>query len=355
MNISTDERHITPDFKKSFGGYEWWYFDGLSADGNFGYVIIFYEHNPFSTRYINDLETEKALQDAYPAISVSLYKNGKTIYYSFLEFDEGEFSWDNNKPELKVGNDTVQYSGKGNEFKFNIKLDQKLASGHSIKGEIKGQGNRTNPDLITSESADRHIWNLIQPRTDVSVSFDVNGIDGEEKFRFEGSGYHDHNTGHEPMKESFRDWYWGRYHFKDFTFVYYLMQKHEQTQFEGWMIDRANQKVMEHFKEADLDYFSRNWFGLNSARKIDLKAGQVSVNIQCKSKIDDGPFYQRFLGNSIIKYNGQVHAAHGISEFIYPENIYSRVYWPLVHMRLRYMDEQPHWVQKSRLMYPWTW
>lgn len=49
------------------------------------------------------------------------------------------------------------------------------------------------------------------------------------------------------------------------------MNKRKDQQFEGWLIDRKNQEVLTYFEEADLDYFSRNWFGLNSARKIELK------------------------------------------------------------------------------------
>jgi carotenoid 1,2-hydratase len=355
MNISTDISHITPDYNKSFGGYEWWYFDGLSVDGNDGFVVIFYERNPFSTRYINDLEANNEAQKAYPAISVSIYKNGETAYYSFLEYSEDEFGWDESTGRLKVGKDAVQFSFGKKEFAFKIELDQELPSGHSVKGSITGKGNNPNSSLISSDSKDRHSWNLLQPRTDVEVSLQLSGRSGEEELVFEGAGYHDHNIGYEPMKESFRDWYWGRYHFQDFTLVYYLMEKHNESQFKGWLIDKKNQRVLEHFEEANLDYFTRNWFGLNSARKIELKAGQVSVNIQCNSKIDDGPFYQRFIGDSIINYNDQVYAAHGFSEYIYPDNIHSRLYWPLVHMRLRYMDKAPHWVQKSGLMYPWTW
>lgn len=355
MNISTDVRDITPDYKKSFGGYEWWYFDGLSNDSKNGFVIIFYEHNPFSTRYIEDVETNNQSKMAYPAISVSIYKKGKAIYYSFLEYGEEDFFWDESEKVLKVGGDQVKFSLGEKDFNFRIELDQQLSSGYSVKGEIKGAGKTTDASLIQSTSKDRHSWNLLQPRTDLDVSLHLKGKGGEEEFSFKGVGYHDHNTGNESMKESFKDWYWGRYHFEEFTLVYYLMNKVGEEQFEGWLIDKSNQSVLEHFEEADLDYYTRNWFALNSARKIELKTGQVSVNIQCSNKIDNGPFYQRFVGESIISYKGQVYAAHGISEYIYPLNIHSKLYWPLVHMRLRYMDRAPHWVQKSGLMYPWTW
>lgn len=355
MNISTDLDHVSPDPNKPPSGYEWWYFDGLSMDGTYGFVVIFYHDNPFSTNKIRKLEKDPYKKEFHPAISVSIYRNKKTIYYSFLEFKEDEFNWDKDGLKLSIQNNFFQYDLKGNRFSFEMKLDQELASGHKINGTIKGSGGLSPSSLINSESTDQHRWNLLLPVFDFESELMINGLDGKDHMMTEGKGYHDHNTGNEPMKESFKEWYWGRYHCKDFTLIYYLMEKHGSQQLEAWMIDAENQSVLEYLTEADWSYKSRNWFGLNSARKIELNSPQVSVNIQLKDKIDDGPFYQRFIGDSIVNYNGQVYAAHGISEYIYPENIHNKVFWPLVHMRLRYMDQAPHWVQRSSLMYPWTW
>ena len=355
MNISTDFRQITPDPGKSFGGYEWWYFDGLSKEGDIGYVIIFYQSNPFSTRYVKDLEENKSGEAAYPAISVSIYKQGKTIYYSFLEFEKEEFDWDEKEKTLRVENNVIRYNETEDGVFIDLELNQVLDSGHRLKGSVKGKAHLGNENLISQNSTEKHSWNLLVPGMETEVDLHVDGLNGEEEVVFSGRGYHDHNTGYEPMKESFKDWYWGRYHFEEFTLIYYLMEKYNEQQFEAWLIDDKNQKLMEHFEEANLDYYSRNLFGLKSARKIELETPQVSVNIQCNSKIDDGPFYQRFLGNSVLRYNGQVYGAQGFSEYIYPNNIYNRWYWPLVHMRLRYKAEAPHWVQKSRSLYQWTW
>lgn len=355
MNISTDFKHVSPDFNKKAGGYEWWYFDGQSKDGEYQFVIIFYHVNPFSVRYIEELRDSNVKAQDHPAISISVYHKSKTVYYSFLEFDPEDFSWDEQELECTVESHSFNYRPKKNEIAVNIKLSQKLASGHYLSATLRGEADRTNPNLIQSESGDQHRWNLIFPKINWDVDMTFKGIEGEKEVEFEGVGYHDHNTGNEPMKDSFNDWYWGRFHFKDFSLVYYLMQKKTENQFEGWLIDSNNKTVLEYFTQVDMEYFGRSLFGLKSAQKINLKGTEVTVNINCKDKIDNGPFYQRFYSNSVIKYKGQVHAAHGISEYIYPKNIYNQLYWPLIHMRLRYENEEPHWVQKSSLMYPWTW
>ncbi|HET8866245.1 MAG TPA: hypothetical protein VFM80_11155 [Gracilimonas sp.] len=355
MNITTDLDRVSPDFNKPPNGYEWWYFDGLSNDEKYGFVIIFYQDNPFSTEKIEKLNKGIENGNSHPAISISIYQNQKTIYYSFLEFSESEFNWDEEELRLSIENHSFQYDIRDNKFCFDMKLDQKLMSGHSITGSIKGEGGLSSKSLVVSESKDEHVWNLILPELDFHADLKIDGLNGEEVLAVRGKGYHDHNAGYEPMKDSFKEWYWGRYHFDDFTLIYYLMEKHDSQQLEAWLIDHENRNVLEYMNEVELTYKAGNLFGINSARKIDIKSTQVSVNIQCKDKIDDGPFYQRFIGDSIINYKGQVHAAHGISEYIYPENIQKKTFWPLVHMRLRYMSKKPHWVQKSRLMYPWTW
>lgn len=355
MNITTDLDQVSPDQGKPPEGYEWWYFDGISHDGDFSFVIIFYHENPFSTNKIKELQSRPEKYEIHPAISVSVYRNSKPVYYSFLEFDENEFSWDADKLLLKVENNTFQYDLNNEQFLYELNLDQSLPSGYSLKGSISGRGALPDKTLLESKSKEKHLWNLILPRLQFKTDLRMAGINGEEVITQKGVGYHDHNIGYEPMKDSFRNWYWGRYHFKEFTLVYYLMEKHEERQFEAWLIDEGNSTIIEYIDEAELDYRSLNVFGLNSARKISLKSLQVNVNINLRDKIDDGPFYQRFIGDAIIRYNDQIQVAQGISEFIYPKNIYHKLFWPLVHMRLNYADHKDHWVQKSPLMYPWTW
>jgi carotenoid 1,2-hydratase len=355
MNITTDLDQVSPDQGKPPEGYEWWYFDGISHDGEFSFVIIFYHENPFSTKKIKELQSRPDEYHVHPAVSVSIYRNSKPVYYSFLEFDENSFSWDPELLLLKVENNIFQYNLVNEQFTYELKLDQTLPSGYSLKGSIIGRGALPDKALLESKSKDRHLWNLILPRLQFKTDLRLVGINGEELIKKEGMGYHDHNIGYEPMKESFEDWYWGRYHFKDFTLIYYLMNKHDERQFEAWLINEENSMVLEHLSEAELDYISSNMFGLRSARKIELKSAQVTVNINLRDKIDNGPFYQRILGNSVIKYKGQVQVAQGVSEFIYPKDIYQKIFWPLVHMRLNYTDQKEHWVQKSPLMYPWTW
>jgi carotenoid 1,2-hydratase len=97
-----------------------------------------------------------------------------------------------------------------------------------------------------------------------------------------------------------------------------------------------------------------NLFGLKSARKIEMEAGNNGFLIQQESLLDDGPFYQRFASRLMINLDGELHQAKGISEYICPERIYVKLFRPLVNMRIQYPGKT-HWVQKSPRLYRWTW
>ncbi|MEX0720866.1 MAG: hypothetical protein WD059_09375 [Balneolaceae bacterium] len=353
MNISTDLIDISPSENIS-RGYEWWYFDGLSTNGRYGFVIIFYHSNPFSTRK-KDWSSLNIQAEINPAISISIYDEGRTIYYGFQEFASDFFSWNEEQKLLKIDQNTMHFSLVGDELDFEIKLDQKLDSGHSISGIIKGKGGVINKKLIAQKDQEKHFWNLILPKADLDVNVNIKAGKSSREFQFFGTGYFDHNTGLEPMKNDFTNWYWGRFHFKDSILIYYLMNQHKMPQYEAWLIDNKGQKVLEKFEDITPTYYSRNWLGLKSARKIVLKSSPTEITIQTHSLIDNGPFYQRFLGDAVMNRNDIVQAAQGLAEYLHPKKIHAKKFWPLVHMRLRYMNEKPHWVQKSKILYPWTW
>jgi len=73
--------------------------------------------------------------------------------------------------------------------------------------------------------------------------------------------------------------------------------------------------------------------------------------------LDNGPFYRRYSSDAFlrIKHRGLVESKSGITEYIYPSRIYSRIFWPFVDMRIRYAAENPHWIQRSKTLYRWTW
>lgn len=361
MNISTKLEDEKIDPEKPSGGYEWWYFDALSTDKEWGIVVIFYDGNPFSTKYIDELGknpgSHAALPKQFPAISVSLYRKGKAEYYSFLEYGEGKFHWDDEEQTGSVGSNFFKRNIVGDKLEYELLLTQTLESGHSINAKLKFVSQKLPEDLLSHESAgEKHFWNLIQPKARVTGSITVEGKRIDRNILFNGDGYHDHNTGFEPMKDSFKDWYWGRFHFRDATLIYYVMNGLDGSQqHEAWLFDSKSQELLEKFDQIELDYPMSNRFGLNTYRKLEIISPTTEITIQQNRLIDNGPFYQRFVSDAIMKREESVSPGQGISEYIKPEIIYEEKYWWMVKMRLRFVEEKPHWVQRSKMFYQWTW
>lgn len=352
MRIHSDFEKDLRQAGKPSGGYEWWYFDGWDESRNIGFVIIFYDGNPFSTKYLKESH-KNPVPENYPAVSISVYKDGKTVYYSFTEFSAEDAEFGESEVFGRIGGHSFRAKKKAGILCYKLSMEEELASGDTFSAEILFKNMTPPADLLPYEPLDAdegHFWNLTQPDAEVSGVLNINGI----KENVEGSGYHDHNYGIEPLDQSFIDWYWGRVHFRSFTLIYYLMNKHDGQSYNGWILDK-NHKVVNTLIDIELEYSLSNVFRLKSSRKINLRFERGEVFVQAGKILDNGPFYQRFRCSSVLAVNGKEEAGTGVSEYLKPGRIKSKIFWPLVHMRIRYMNEPPHWVQKSKTLYRWTW
>ncbi len=355
MNISTKIDDEFLDAEKPRKGYEWWYFDAISADKIWSIVIIFYQGNPFSANYLQGKYTRKS--EEYPALSISVYKNGKTEFYSFLEFPKSQFLYDDDEDiHLSIGGCAFHRKSLADTVEYELNLNQTLESNHSIVGKLKFIGDRASGSLIESSSkGEKHYWNLLQPRSKVVGSFKIAGKTDSYHVGFHGDGYHDHNVGHELMSESFKDWYWGRFHFQKYTIVYYIMNGFHAKQHQAWLITRNNQELAGFFDSFELTNEKKNLLGLATYRDIKLSGLLGNLIIRNQKVIDNGPFYQRYLSEAEFSDVSGVQKQMGISEYIHPARIEDEKYWWMVRMRIRYLREKAHWVQKSKLFYEWTW
>lgn len=506
-DINRDVRHP----KTHPGSYEWWYFDGISDDGKYQFVVIFYDGCPFSTRYIKSLEADPShpdsMPDKHPAISISVYEKGKPIFYSLSEYPPDACRFDEDMPGVMIGENSLRYSaveahGSTGFSSLDLRINEKLPSGDELKGIITfhamniwdrllgesppmatfrsateqtagpgteqttgpgtGQnagsdtadvartpgrssvGSDTSPaalsagqttagectktlakatggtdalsqkdqptlfdqeidgaggdhgshgltgeqepshggrqesarvdqqkpphsgqqepassgkDAARSSSGSGHYWNLVMPRAKVQCRMNLlkNGLITRDLL-FNGTGYHDHNRGSEPMKNEFRDWYWGRVHFEQATLVYYIMNKSDGSEHKAWLLSRDNRRLLHELKLEKSTSKRLTPFLLRPARKMLFSDQGLSVSVHHQKVIDSGPFYCRYLSKVTLEHPKlYTETETGVGEYIFPNRIHTRLYWPLVQMRLRYTGEKPHWVQKSPRLYRWTW
>lgn len=377
MNILSDPALDTRATGQPPGGYEWWYFDAVSDDGRYSFVIIFYEGNPFSTRYIKALEaktvpassspssTTQASSSAsvpmpseYPAVSISIYDQGEPIYYSFTEFDEADCTFSEERPFVEAGPHRMKGSRTGGQLSYSLRLSEELPGGDRLQAELAFESPAVAGLFGETEdhSTTGHHWNLVQPRAEVSGSITTGG----RTIAFRGTGYHDHNRGEEPVCEEYTEWYWGRCHFDYATLVYYVMNRKEgqQDQYRAWLIDPSGSKIRARGDQIGVSDKSLSLFGLYSGRKLSMHAPDgTEVQVQQSHLLDNGPFYQRFLSDFFLSVpgSGVLESARGITEYLCPGRIYTRLFWPLVNMRIRQAHAKPHWVQRSGRLYRWTW
>lgn len=362
MQILSDYRKDTRTEKVTPGSYEWWYFDGTDSRGRYGFTVIFYEGNPFSPRYIKRQKSgrfkEPAKAEDHPAVSISVYENRKPVYYSFTEFSPAECSFGMDQPGLRFGNHAMETEVRDDRLIYRLNLEEELASGDRLEGSVVFESPEvTGPDLGKA-TGEGHRWNLVQPSAHVTAELDLSSFGRTgRRISFTGLGYHDHNTGGEPMKNEFLEWNWGRFHFEEGTLVYYIMEQEDGSQHVAWLISPDNRRVVSRFKAISME--DRGWtrFGLRSPRKIVMSGDDADVTVQHTAVLDDGPFYQRFGSDAFLNIKGsqQIESADGIAEYIRPERIHWRLFWPLTGMRIRYSKEPAHWVQRSPRLYRLTW
>lgn len=353
MNIISNYSKDTQTDKPKPGSCEWWYFDAQSVDG-YKIVVIFYEGNPFSRRYIHALENGgESTADFYPAISISVYQNGRPVFYSFREVEPDEAVFSSELPFGKIEKCSFEGMNHQARIEYKIELDQQLTNGDSIKASLLFSNDiQSMPKFHSSERSNHsHEWNLVLPSCHVRGEVKIDGYE-KEVIKFNGLGYHDHNTGFEPLKNSFKEWYWGRYHLEDSTFIYYLMNRGNTWENKAWLIDK-NGSVFE-CTNIEISNFGLSLFGLKTARVIECEAGDNKIFVQLDQVLDNGPFYQRFGGRLLFKNGNDVTESIGISEYIKPARIYQKLFRPLVNMRITYPGKV-HWVQRSPHLYRWTW
>ena len=355
MQILSDFNKDTQTQSKESGSYEWWYFDFL-GQGGYSVVIIFYDGNPFSRRYISELNSGKQANPGnYPALSLSVYKEGTPLFYLFDECDPSETDFSEDQPKGFVKKNSFSGYKTDVGLKYDITLNQKLPSGDKIEASLSFISESWDASELVKESGGKedHIWNLVGPRCDVSGEIDISGYQ-EHQIEVAGTGYHDHNAGFEPMKESFTEWYWGRYHLSNSTLVYYLMNEQGTWKYKAWLICGKSGEIRQLKTEIDKNNLQRNLFGLKSCRAFTFYDDHTELYLQKDRVTDDGPFYQRFEGRLIAKKGEKIEECRGISEYIYPSRIYNKLFWPLVNMRIAYPGKA-HWVQKNPILYRWTW
>ena len=123
--------------------------------------------------------------------------------------------------------------------------------------------------------------------------------------------------------------------FPNYELVFYVLTAKSDPSplFLTLKIDQTG--VTEQLDDAkiDLTHFQRSVYGLKWPRKINLQWPKLgSIEVINRHKIEDGPFYQRFMCDATDEKGSQ--EGYGFVEQIVPDKVDTHWLRPLVKMRV---------------------
>lgn len=179
-------------------GYVWWYVDGLSDDGNYGFTVIAFIGSVFSPYYKWARRGNPADPRNYSCMHVVLYgKSDRRWAMTERKADALSQSEDT----LVIGPSSMHWDGN----KLTIDLDEvSVPLPQGVRGQITVHTDAVydRASYLDNEKAQR--WWPINPRARAEVRLN------KPELNWSGNAYFDSNDGDKPLEESFIYWNWSR-------------------------------------------------------------------------------------------------------------------------------------------------
>ncbi|MEO1247355.1 MAG: carotenoid 1,2-hydratase [Pseudomonadota bacterium] len=193
-------------------GYRWWYLDGLSDDGRYGFVIIAFVGSVFSPYYFSARQRGATPAEDYTAINVCLYKPGGDRW-SMTERSSKSLSRDST--HFQVAASRLEWRGDTLE----TVIDERSAPfGRRLRGSIRLVPQVINERRFELDRDGRHGWQPVAPVARVELRFE------HPDLNFSGHGYLDSNDGSRMLELDFAYWNWSRSTADLQTTVYYVAE-----------------------------------------------------------------------------------------------------------------------------------
>ena len=309
MQVLTGYHHDHSHNLNKEGAYEWWYVDALSEDAEWGVVMIIFRGMPMSPDYLDQPH------DVAAGYSLSVYHRGVRVAFAFAgaPLAASRFSDAHAGATVGLASFTRQQDGS---MTFVINAPCKgIGRSAFVSVTLDGKGAQPSPESFT----DDHAWILAAPRSAAEVESRLSeGRKHMANFSFATLAYHDHNMGRRAMSADFHDWYWGRIHTRDRTFIY-LATPNVPKPF-SWVGEVDRHGLVVPWTDVTIAY-ERPWMsymGLRFHKRVVMKgidAGGLRSVVVCQNAraSENGPFYQRYV--SRWKFNGMP-IGSGTSEYM---------------------------------------
>ncbi len=272
------------------GAYEWWYADAISADAEWAVVMILFRGVPMSADYLRNPS------DRTGGYALSVYHKGSRIAFHFGGYHEHECTFGVAPCDVAVGPHRMRLLPDGTIHCSITPESIGKGQGACVKMTLSGGWNNTDKAPFTG----MHGWVLAAPRTQAQVSIELfEGSEMVSSTHFETMAYHDHNMGSRAMWADFQDWYWGRVHTPENTFVF-LATPNAAEPF-AWAGRVASDGSVHPWNDVrqQLSGTGLSLMGLRTHRTITISgeddAGSHVLTCKTQKVCENAPFYQRLL------------------------------------------------------------
>jgi len=273
------------------GNYLWWYIDGLSDDGLYGFSIIAFVGSVFSPYYAWANKSKPAPADDYCAINVALYTPTKK-YWTMTE--RGQNAIERTAHQFTIGPSHLRWENGVLTIQINERVP---LLGTKVQGSIQVFPEQLFNQVMALDDLGRHRWGPIAPSARVEVSFTNPSLE------WRGNAYFDSNEGDEAISKPFSEWDWSRAHLQDGStaVIYDVRQKNGQ---ERIIASKFNPDgTIEPFTAPERVLLNKTAWRINRNMRSE-KHGDASVSLL--STFEDTPFYARsmlkshLLGEEVI-------------------------------------------------------
>ncbi len=336
------------------GSYEWTYFDGLSDDGEWGFVAIWFRGCPMSPHYTAAIDRHirnPALPPPRPedfsAFSFNLYHRGRRIFSSLQEMPGDSPGGDSSNADARLGRNAVrgERSRTGSKS-YLFYLDVALGLGRArLVGDIEMHAPPGDLGEIASEydpAAEGHFWVPVALQGTFTARIDLWRLGrSTRKARFSGRAYHDRNFGTGPLHHLQADWHWGRLHSERHLFVYFSVMPDEpgQSPFRRMLL-LENGGLICHADDLVLRESTRgaHWSTLRYPKELAGDSAGAGLRFAARQQhaVDAGPFYHRLISGFNVELDGRTIAnGPGITEFLRPPRLGVAAFRPFVKFRVQ--------------------
>lgn len=317
-------------------GYEWWYYDITSDDGEYAIVCIFFRNTPMLPVCIEGKKSNSHKRYlSYDGIGVSVYHKKKKIAQKLLWSNKLITTYNKSTTgdyEIRFGANYVYHNKDGCNIHCDLKNGQDSRRIY-LEASIENFSSLKNNTVPLNTM--NHVWLIISPRARANMLLQIYDDDTLKIHKkFGGRAYHDHNFSQVPVFEEFDNWYWGRAIFSEFTLVYYhvpLSAKYK-TEIQWVCLFADNNGTAIVLRDIRINKSGKriSYSGLIYYASI-LIVGFTDKNeyIECtflqNETAENGPFYMRFLSRCTLKLNGNIlYDNNAFSEYFCARRLESR-------------------------------